>query len=261
MPQTASNPWADRAGAVLRAGTSAALDFLLPPQCLICRARIAEHPGLCAACWCDVGFIERPFCERSGQPFAYDPGPGIVSASALAKPPPWHRARAAAEFGPASRTLIHTLKYRDRADAALFMARLMAGAGAELLMDADMIVPVPLYRMRLWKRRFNQAALLGASISQLAGRPVAACLLQRARATCSQVGLSNRDRKRNVRGAFRVCDGAEKALAGRRVVLVDDVITTGATAGACTTALLDGGAAQVDVLAFALVCNPARIDV
>ncbi len=206
-------------------------------------------------------FIQRPLCERTGQPFAYDPGPGIVSAGALAKPPAWHRARAATVFGTASRTLIHALKYRDRHDAAALMARLMRHAGAELLTDADLIVPVPLYRTRLWQRRFNQAALLGAGISKMSGVAMAAQVLKRVRATRSQVGLSNMDRRRTVRGAFVVAGETEAALAGARVVLIDDVITTGATAGACVTALLDGGAARVDVLAFALVCGPARVDV
>ena len=247
--------------ALWRSGLRRGLDFVLPPQCLNCRARIWEHPGLCAACWAEMDFIQRPLCERTGQPFAYDPGPGIVSAAALAKPPVWDRARAATVFGPVSRTLIHALKYRDRHDAAALMAALMRNAGAGLLQGADLIVPVPLYRMRLWQRRFNQAALLGAEVSRLSGVPMAAQVLHRARSTRSQVGLSNKDRRRNVRGAFVIGDRAEASLEGARVVLVDDVITTGATAGACVSALLDGGASRVDVLAFALVCGPARVDV
>ena len=261
VAEAVAEPWHERLQRLLRFGARQGLDFVLPPQCLACRGRVSVHPGLCATCWSEMEFIQRPLCERTGQPFAYDPGPGIVSAAALAKPPAWSRARAATVFGPASRTLIHALKYRDRHDAAALMARLMRHAGDEMLRDADLIVPVPLYRMRLWQRRFNQAALLGAEISKMSGVPMAVHMLRRARSTRSQVGLSNADRRRNVRGAFVVGDQARETLAGARVVLIDDVITTGATAEACVTALLGGGASQVELLAFALVCGPARVDV
>lgn len=237
------------------------LDFLLPPQCLSCAQRTSEHPGLCAACWSEIEFIGAPCCDRTGLPFAFDPGEGVVSAVALARPPVWQRARAAAAFGPVARGLIHALKYRDRLEAASLMARLMAGAGQELLADADLIVPVPLYRARLWQRRYNQAALLAVELSRLSGVVHATDLLQRARATRSQVGLNITDRRRNVRGAFTLPGNAKAAIAGRRVLLIDDVITTGATAGACAKALLDGGAAEVDVLAFAMVTNPMRVDI
>lgn len=236
------------------------VDFVLPPQCLGCRKRISEHPGLCAECWSQIEFISSPCCDRTGHPFAYDPGPGIVSATALAKPPAWTRARAATVFGEVARELIHALKYRDRLDAARLMGRMMTTAGTALLAEADVIVPVPLYRRRLWQRRFNQSALLGSAISGASGVPVIADGLVRTRATRAQVGLSNRDRRRNVRGAFVVAPGSQQRLAGARVVLIDDVITTGATVGACTQALLDAGAADVDVLAFALVTGPARVD-
>lgn len=237
------------------------LDFLLPPQCLSCGQRVSAHPGLCAVCWPVIEFIEKPYCPRTGLPFAFDPGEGVVSAAALAKPPLWQRARAAACFGPVTRSLIHALKYRDRLEAATLMARLMASAGGDLLLDADIIVPVPLYRARLWKRRYNQAALLADALPCNAAVPVVTDLLKRRRATRSQVGLNFQDRRRNVRGAFELRPDVAHRLAGRRVLLVDDVITTGATAGACTRALLDGGAAEVDVLAFALVSNPLRVDI
>lgn len=251
---------AQRAREYARQAPSRILDFLLPPQCLGCRARVSAHPGLCAACWSDIEFIEHPCCDRTGLPFAYDPGAGVVSAAALAKPPQWQRARAAACFGPVTRNLIHALKYRDRLEAATLMARLMARAGGALLRDADVIVPVPLYRARLWKRRYNQAALLAYGLASASAVPVATDLLLRRRATRSQVGLNFKDRRRNVRGAFALANGTSSALSGRRVLLIDDVITTGATAGACARVLLDGGAADVDVLAFALVSNPLRVD-
>ena len=234
------------------------VDFVLPPQCLACRTRTADHPGLCAGCWSKMEFIGEPCCERTGRPFAYDAGAGAVSAAALADPPPWERARAVAAFGDVARDLVHALKYRDRMDAGRLMGRLMSGAGAALIRQTDMVVPVPLYRSRLWRRRFNQSAVLARVIGECTGVEVRLEALARIRATRAQVGLDMKDRRRNVRGAFAVADGVRDEIAGRRVVLVDDVITTGATAGACATALFDAGAASVDVLAFALVTGPAQ---
>lgn len=205
-------------------------------------------------------FITPPLCGRTGRPFAYDPGPGIVSALALARPPDWQQARAVAAFGPLSRELVHALKYRDRLDAATLMGRMMAAAGAALLHEADVIVPVPLYRTRLWRRRFNQSAALAQVIARASGIPVDCGLLRRVRATRAQVGLEARERRRNVRGAFAAAPGAGERIAGRRVVLVDDVVTTGATANACARAMVEAGARQVDLVAFALVCGPERAD-
>ena len=240
---------------------STLLELVLPPQCLGCRARTASHPGLCQACWSQIDFIEPPHCPQTGQPFAYDPGPGTVSAAALARPPAWHSARAAVCFGPVSRRLVHALKYQDRLEVAGLVGRLMTRAGREMLGEADLIVPVPLYRGRLWTRRYNQSALLASEISQATGVPAIMDALRRTRPTRAQVGLNIRERRRNVRNAFALDGGRELLVMGKRVVLVDDVITTGATAEACARALLDAGAAQVDVLAFALVVNPLKVGV
>ena len=247
-------------GALSRLG-SALLALVLPPQCLGCRARTASHPGLCQTCWSQIDFIEPPLCPRTGQPFAYDPGPGTVSAAALARPPAWHSARAAVCFGPVSRRLVHALKYQDRLEVAGLLGRLMARAGSALLDEADLIVPVPLYRGRLWARRYNQSALLAAEIGAQTDVPVVLDALRRTRPTRAQVGLNIRERRRNVRAAFALDDGRQLPVLGKRVVLVDDVITTGATAEACADALLDAGASQVDVLAFALVVNPLKVGV
>ena len=240
---------------------SALLALVLPPQCLGCRARTASHPGLCQNCWSQIAFIEPPHCPLTGQPFAYDPGPGTVSAAALARPPAWQSARAAVCFGSVSRRLVHALKYQDRLEVAGLLGRLMARAGSKLLEEADLIVPVPLYRGRLWSRRYNQSALLAAEISALAGVPANMDALRRTRPTRAQVGLNIRERRRNVRDAFALEDGRQLPVLGKRVVLVDDVITTGATAEACAEALLDAGATHVDVLAFALVVNPLKVGV
>lgn len=237
----------------LSAMVSAVRDFALPPLCLTCRTPVASDGGLCAACWQNVRLIEKPYCNILGTPFAYDIGPGALSAEAIANPPPFDRARAAAVYNGAARDLVHGLKYSDRTDLAPWLGRWMVRAGRDLLADADVIVPVPLYRGRLWTRRFNQAALLAHAIGRLVDLPVQPGLLERSRATQSQVGLSADQRHKNVLGAFRVPRQLSGSLRDKAVVLVDDVLTTGSTAGACARALRRAGVKRVDVLVFARV--------
>ena len=236
-----------------------ALNLLFPPVCLACRAAVAAHGALCPACWGQTRFIERPYCERLGTPFAQDLGAeGLVSPEAMADPPVYARARAVTRFddGPA-RQMVHRLKYGDRMEMAQPMGVWMARAGAELLGEADVIVPVPLHRSRLWSRRFNQSAALARVISAQCGLPADMTALARIKPTTSQVGLSRSQRALNVQGAFRVPEEGKLALIDKNVVLVDDVLTSGATINAACRALLRGGAARVDVLVFARVVTAA----
>ena len=244
---------ADAVGAFLRA----ALDVALPPLCAACRDPV-DGPGLCPACWAKLSFITRPYCERLGVPFVYDPGPGMLSMEAIADPPAYNRARAAVRFDEVSRKLVHGLKYGDRLDLAPLMGRWIAHAGRELLADADALVPVPLHWRRQWTRRFNQSAMLAAAISAESGLPVAADALKRVKATAQQVGLNRSERATNVQGAFKVPEEGKAAVYGRRLVLVDDVLTSGATVDVCARALRRAGAANVDVLVFARVADPVR---
>jgi ComF family protein len=248
----AAQQWGRGAAAVAGRLAATALDTLFPPTCLACRAATDAHGALCPRCWSAMRFIERPFCERLGTPFEQDLGQGLLSPQAMADPPVFGRARAVARFedGPA-RTLVHRLKYSDRAELARPIARWMVRAGGDLLADADLIAPVPLHPLRLWRRRFNQAAALAREIARQTGKPCDLGALRRVKATRSQVGLSRTQRAENVQGAFRVADGVE--LRGRKVVLVDDVLTSGATANAASRILLRAGAARVDVLVFARV--------
>ena len=234
-------------------------DSVIPPQCLSCRDAIQEPGALCARCWAGLNLIEEPCCDRLGTPFAYDEGDGAVSAAALADPPAWHRARAAAGFNDAARGLVHALKYRDRHEASLLMARLMARAGARLFEEAHALIPIPLHRVRLWTRRYNQSALLAQRIAEATGLPFRPELLERVKRTRQQVGLDHTARRRNVRRAFAIPGRFADAVPGKNLLLVDDVMTTGATAAACSEALLKAGAARVDVLVFALVLEPKRI--
>lgn len=230
-----------------------AIGILYPPVCVACRAATGNAQALCASCWSGIGFIERPYCERLGTPFEVDLGPGMLSPAAIADPPVFTRARAVCRFDGAARELVHRLKYGDRSELALTLGRMMRQSGHELLADADLIVPVPLHRTRLWSRRFNQAALLARVVGGLAGLPHAATALARVKRTRQQVGLTRAQRADNLQGAFRVLPQARAQVEGRRILLVDDVLTTGSTVNAASRALLRAGATAVDVLTFARV--------
>ncbi|MFO1132143.1 MAG: ComF family protein [Hyphomicrobiales bacterium] len=234
------------------------VDLVTPSLCLSCGAPVGEPASLCVTCWGRLKLIEEPVCDALGTPFAYDQGDGALSAAALSDPPPWDRARAAVLFEDEAAKLVHALKYRDRPEAGLLMARMMARAGRRLTADADLILPVPLHRWRLWKRRFNQSAFLAQRISAVSGTPWRHDVLVRTRRTRAQVGLDQEARRRNVRNAFMVPPDLLAAVAGRSVLLVDDVRTTGATAEACALALRKAGAARVALLTFALVQLPSR---
>jgi ComF family protein len=229
------------------------VNVLLPPHCMACEMPVASSGTLCAQCWGKLRLIERPYCERLGTPFSYDLGEGALSAEAIADPPPFERLRAVAAYDDMARKLVHGLKYGDRLDLARWMARWMVRAGEDVVSGAGVIVPVPLHRRRLWSRRFNQSAMLALAIAEAAGKPFAPTALRRIRPTQQQVGLSARERAENVRGAFRVAEGERITVAGRRVLLVDDVYTTGATMKAATRALMRAGAEAVDAVVFARV--------
>ena len=242
----------------MRGALRLALDLALPPLCPSCREPLGDGVGLCAACWSKLSFIEPPYCARLGIPFLYDPGPGLLSMEAIANPPAYDRARAAVRYDDVARALVVSYKYSDRMDLAPLMGRWMARAGTELLADADALIPVPLHWRRLWARRFNQSAALAGAIAAASGVPVLHSALKRVRATAQQVGLSKAERADNVQGAFRVPAEEKANVAGRRLVLIDDVLTSGATVDTCARALLRAGAAHVDVLVFARVVSPAR---
>jgi ComF family protein len=235
-----------------------ALNIALPPLCPSCREPLGGGVGLCAQCWAKLSFIEPPYCARLGIPFVYDPGPGLLSMEAIANPPAYDRARAAVRYDDVAKTLVHAYKYSDRLELAPLMGRWMARAGRELFAEADGLIPVPLHWKRLWARRFNQSATLAAEIGKIAALPVVNGALLRARPTPQQVGLSRSQRADNVQGAFRIAGEDKAAIRNRRLILIDDVLTSGATVDACTRALLRAGAAHVDVLVFARVVGPAK---
>ncbi len=229
------------------------LGLLFPPTCQGCGKAVSAHGSLCPDCWTGLRFIEKPWCEVLGLPFAHDQGEGALSAAAIANPPDFARARSAVVHEGVAMRMVHRLKYNDRTDLAPTMARWMLRAGGELVGSADLIIAVPLHGRRLLSRRFNQSAELARALSALCGTPFASGLIVRRKATRHQVGLSARERAENVRGAFACAPGAAAALQGRRILVVDDVFTTGATVSAVARTLKKAGAADVDVLTFARV--------
>ncbi|RAI42555.1 ComF family protein [Rhodoplanes roseus] len=242
-------------GAGLRAALRFAVDSVLPPLCPACSQPLTDDGAVCATCWSRLSFIARPYCERLGIPFAHDAGPGLLSPRAIAHPPAFGRSRAAVRYDDVAGSLVHALKYGDRMELAPMMGRWMAEAGRELIDAADALVPVPLHWRRLWARRFNQAAALATVMADLRGIAVLVDAMKRVRATPQQVGLTRSERASNVQSAFRVTEPGRAAVRGRRLIVVDDVMTTGATAESCARTLLRAGAVSVDVIVFACVVD------
>ncbi len=233
-------------------------DVLVPPVCLGCHARIASHDAVCPDCWRQITFIRAPLCDRLGLPLPFGGAGPLISAAAAADPPVWGRARAVGlyERGGVLARMIGQMKYADRHDARRLLGRLLREAGCDLLADADLIVPVPLARWRLVRRQFNQSAILADEVARLSGVAADPFVLMKTRATRPQVELRGQQRRENVRGAFRVRGRHAQRVAGRRVVLLDDVMTTGATLEASTRALLQAEAGRVDVLVVGLAPPP-----
>ena len=242
-----------RLAALPRAAGRLALDTLYPPLCLNCEAAVAEADALCPSCFQQLRPITPPLCPRLGIPFEVSLGPEALSAEAIADPPPFDRARSAVVYNEVARALVGKLKYGDRPELARFCARLMAQAGHELWGADAVLVPVPLHRRRQFSRRYNQSTELARALSLLVGVPVDPLLVRRMKNTRQQVGLSRDARQRNIAGAFQPSPDISSRLRGRRAIIVDDVVTTGATVKAVTRALRAGGAERIDVISFARV--------
>ncbi|HEY0113261.1 MAG TPA: ComF family protein [Allosphingosinicella sp.] len=243
------------AAAIARAALRQVIDFALPPRCPGCADIVGEPHRFCLSCWQALGFLGEPCCARCGLPFAFgQEGETEECGRCLADPPPFERLRAAVSYGEMSRKVALKLKYGGRPGVAETLAGFMLrhlsrGEGEPLL------VPVPLHRWRIWKRGYNQAALITSAISRRTRIPAELDLLRRTRATPPLRGLGRRERALAVRGAFALAPGAKEKLQGCRVILIDDVYTSGATASACAKALLRGGARSVEVLCWARVVH------
>ncbi len=248
--------WGIRLGSI----AAAALDLLLPPLCILCSAPV-DAPGLlCGSCYGGLTVVGEPCCACCGMPFdlAWHAAEGGLCQRCIDTPPAFERARAALVYDAASRRLVLPFKHGDRIEFATVLARLMSQSGAKLLREADVIVPVPLHRRRLFARKYNQAALLAQALGRMTGRPVVVDALARIAATQSLDGKSAAERSDEVANAFIVRPPRATRLLGRRVLLIDDVMTSGATAAACSQRLLAAGASAVDVLVATRVPEPRR---
>jgi ComF family protein len=230
-----------------------ALDILLPPLCLSCDAPVTGHGTLCSGCWKGVSFIAAPYCSGCGAPFDTPVGVGQICAACLTNPPVFSTARAAMLYDDASKRLILGFKHGDRTHLTETLAGWMQRASQDYWENADILIPVPLHRWRLFKRRYNQAALLAQEIGKTTGKPVSVDGLLRLKPTPTQGHRNRKERQANVKGAFAINPRAAEHIKGKAIVLIDDVLTTGATLNECSRVLLEGGAKTVQVLTLARV--------
>lgn len=243
-------------GALAAPAARSILDKLLPPRCIGCGA-IVEDVGLCGACWGSLRFLGPPACHCCAYPFEYEVPGETLCPACLRERPAFDRARSVFAYDDASRSLVIEFKHADKTFAAPPLAGMMRRAGGDLLADAGLIAPVPLHRRRLFARRYNQAALLASALARQSNAPLAVDLLVRRRHTQPQGRMSPTARRRNVRGAFAVRAQRKSLLDGKRVLLIDDVLTTGATVGECARVLRRAGASAVDVLTLSRVIRPS----
>ena len=240
----------------LRNGVGAAVrtlvDMLMPPACMACKAPVATPLSLCADCWTGLPAIAGARCACCGVPLVLAHQTEVLCLGCLAEPPDFDRACAAYLYGGAARQLALALKAGREAYATPMAAAMLRAAG-EMAVPGQLVIPVPLHRWRLLSRGYNQSALLARAVARRSGGVLALDMLERTRATPRSQGMNRRQRQRNVKGAFRVTPAGKAALKGADVLLVDDVMTTGATASACGRALSRAGAASVTVLAYARV--------
>ena len=239
----------------VRSALSLGFDLALPGRCPVCDAQVATTGRFCAICFLEASLVSEPFCRRCGIPF--DDGPArSICAACYANPPSFGRARAVLSYDDLARRLILPLKYSGRSEAARAFATQMLRAGRSTFLRADLLVPVPMHTRRLRQRRYNQAALLTLALSHLTSVPALPDALIRIRSTAPLKTLSARSRRAEVSGAFKIRPRRRKIVEGARIVLVDDVMTSGATVTACTDALMTAGAASVDVVAMARTVRP-----
>jgi len=244
-----------------KAASRAAGELLWPSRSMVSGERGGGIGPMPAEDWAQLTFIDHPLCDRCGLPQDLDTGERIVCAACLARPPRWDRARAALHYDDASRRPILELKWAGRRAGLAIMAAWMALTGRDLIADAELIVPVPLHYRRLVSRGYNQAGWLAQALGRRTGTPVCVDALRRVKASPGQGGLSVRARRRNVAGAFSIRPRRAARLDGARVIVVDDVLTTGATLNACTRALRQAGVGSVDVLVLARVVRERDITI
>ena len=229
------------------------IDFILPPVCPMCNNPVDEPHMLCADCFKQLNFITKPYCQKCGHPFEFDIKGDMICASCLKQMPIYNRARSVFVYDEGSKKLILPFKHADRTDLTHIISQFLLKDYRDLISEADAIVPVPLHITRLFLRHYNQSALLANRLAHMTHRCYLPNVLKRVRATPSQGHLSAKQRQKNIQNAFRV--SKPNLIQGQKILLIDDVMTTGATVSECTKILLKSGAERVDILT---VCRVKR---
>ena len=236
---------------LINPAVSQLLDIVYPPQCIACGTNVHENGTICAHCWGDINFITDPQCEMCGFPFDFEVAGSHICAGCAKDPPQFSKARAVFLYDDASRRMVTSFKYSDRTENRAAYAKWMARVGADMLQDADFIVPVPLHFFKLIMRKYNQAALLAHEIAKITGKKVIADAIIRNKYTKTQAAFSHKGRFKNINGAFEVNKKYLDILRDKKILLVDDVITTGATANECAKVLINAKVAKVELLTLA----------
>lgn len=227
------------------------IDSVLPPRCIVSGEEVDRQGTLSPEIWSSLDFISAPHCAQCGVPFDFEVEQGVKCNQCLERPPPYKRARAALTYNDTSRDMILGFKHGDKLHSVRAFTPWLMMAGREVLEETDLIVPVPLHYRRLIMRRYNQAAVLALSLSKECGVPVSLNTLKRTRHTAVQGHMKAADRHKNVKAAFAMHPNAD--VKNKNIVLIDDVLTTGATVKECSKTLLSAGASQVDILTLARV--------
>ena len=243
--------------AAIRAAATAGLHLLFPPRCIACGEAVATDFGLCGACWAETHFLTGLGCDACGAPLPGQDEGAVICDACRAHPQPWSRGRAAIGYSGTGRKLVLGFKHADRLDLVRPLGGWIARAATDLIGPETVIAPIPLHRLRLIRRRDNQSARLAQEIARLSGRPCIPDLFRRTRATPPQKGFDRAARAANVEGAFTIDPRRAEAIAGRPLLIVDDVMTSGATLAAATEAALAAGAERVDVVALARAAKDA----
>ncbi len=242
---------------LIQSGARDLADLLLPPSCFSCGGEVSAHHEMCGPCWRGLNFVTEPYCEVCGFPFEHGTASSsTLCAGCLRRTPNFDVARAALRYDGASRRLVLGLKYGDRTEGTRTFARWLARSAGQAIKGAEAVIPVPLHPFRLFRRRYNQAGLMAGALARELGCRFDARSLYRKKPTPSQGGLNRRQRFKNVRSAFDVRKARRQAISGSHVILVDDVMTTGATVETCARVLKRAGAARVSVLTLTRVAEP-----
>jgi len=229
------------------------VDIVLPPRCIGSGEIVDIQGAISPKFWEELQFIDKPFCDKCSIPFSFDSGEGAICARCMDDMPYYDRSRSAVVYNDASRKVILNFKFNDKTHYALTFVPWMLRAGADILEDADYIIPVPLHQKKLRFRKFNQSAILAEEIAIRSNKKYLFDGLLRIRETTPQKGLNKKDRLKNISGAFAINQKYTEAIQGKNIIIVDDIFTTGATLNECAKVLKDAGANEVNVLAIARV--------